>query len=333
MGKRYPLWHPSSYDARAAILARVIKTDAGLNDFEETITINELMLLQRLGDANRKNEERLSPLRRPMVWRLTMRETKKLLCDAQRSKNDPDKYDCVICGQSYAEDEMDIDHRIPKSEGGADNITNYTLTCIPCNRLKGSDYTYTGARKELRRQGDRAIDVDAAKYALQNVDRMILLISHHEDIKREVIEPYNEWLHGQVPSIFGIDGKLIPLAGNDFLGSLRIASNAIAGYNLFGSSGLGNLPSAFGEFRNPYLTSMVTTTNFGWDNALQKIFTAPLDNALASMRGEIGSLINVLNAAIEIKSDEKATQCQTNPRASGSRTTQCRRRYRTRRMT
>lgn len=322
MGTFYPLWYPSSYDERASILARVIKTDAGLNAFEETITMNELIWLQRLGDAERENEERLSPLRRPVVGRLMMRETKKLLCNAQRSKNDPDKYDCVICGQPYDEVEMNIDHRIPKAEGGADNITNYTLTCIPCNHLKGSDYTYTGARKELRRQGDRAINVDAAKYALQNVDRMVLLISHHEDIKKEVIDSSNEWLHELAPSIFGKDGKLAPLAGNDLLGSLIHASNAIAGYN----SVLGRLPSAFGGFGNPYLTPMVTTTNFGWGNAFQKIFTASHDKALASMRGEIGSLINVLNVAIEIKSSEETTQCQITSRtkASGSRTIQCR---------
>ena len=261
------MWALSTADERAAILARVVKTDDGLNDFEKTITVNDLILLQRLDDPNRPNKGRLSPARRPLVWRLTWNETKKLLYDAQRNKDNPDKYDCVICGQSYVEDEMDIDHRIPKSEGGVDNITNHMLTCIPCNRLKGSDYTYTGARKELRRQGDRAIDEDAAKHALQNVEKMILLIANYEDIKREVIDPQHD------------------LFNPDFFVSLLKASNAIA-----------------------------------------------LEARRA--RQTIDSLINVLYAAIDIKANEEATQCRTNPkakaRASGSRTTQCRSRYRTR---
>lgn len=281
------MWAISTADERAAILARVVKTDDGLNDFEKTITVNDLILLKRLDDPNRPNKRRLSPARRPLVWRLTWRETKKLLYDAQRNKDNPDKYDCVICGQSYAEDEMDIDHRIPRAEGGSDNITNYTLTCIPCNRLKDVEYTYTGARNELIRRRGRAVDEDAAKHALQNVEKMILLISHYEDIKREVIDPHDEWMHELLPSIFGKDGKVVPLVGNDFLGSLLNASNAIA----------------ISEHR---------------------------------ARQTIDSLINVLYAAIDIKATEEATQCQTNPkaktraRASGSRTTQCRRRYRTR---
>lgn len=50
---------------------------------------------------------------------------------------------CPRCKQYYTFDFgtknfPTLDHRIPKSKGGTDNINNLTLMCSACNLLKGN---------------------------------------------------------------------------------------------------------------------------------------------------------------------------------------------------
>jgi 5-methylcytosine-specific restriction endonuclease McrA len=48
-------------------------------------------------------------------------------------------YICYICGRQYNEwhsNELELDHVIPKSNGGSDDITNLLPTCKMCNRMK-----------------------------------------------------------------------------------------------------------------------------------------------------------------------------------------------------
>ena len=48
---------------------------------------------------------------------------------------------------------MELDHIRPRSDGGANDITNRLLLCGPCNGLKRDDLTMRGLRKELWRRG------------------------------------------------------------------------------------------------------------------------------------------------------------------------------------
>ena len=48
---------------------------------------------------------------------------------------DRDGWRCVYCGST---DELEIDHIVPFSRGGACSIDNAQVLCGPCNRSKGA---------------------------------------------------------------------------------------------------------------------------------------------------------------------------------------------------
>jgi len=53
-----------------------------------------------------------------------------------------DGYRCVYCGRDLTERfddwmSIEVDHIIPVSKGGNDNLENRVTTCSVCNRLKG----------------------------------------------------------------------------------------------------------------------------------------------------------------------------------------------------
>ncbi|KKN28543.1 hypothetical protein LCGC14_0853100 [marine sediment metagenome] len=47
-----------------------------------------------------------------------------------------DKYTCQYCGQAAPNVQLEVDHIIPLSEGGADDDTNLITSCWACNRGK-----------------------------------------------------------------------------------------------------------------------------------------------------------------------------------------------------
>ena len=51
------------------------------------------------------------------------------------------KYRCVRCGGLFPKSEIDIDHRIPKRNGGTDDLWNLQPMCKHCNRSKGRNNT------------------------------------------------------------------------------------------------------------------------------------------------------------------------------------------------
>jgi len=48
-----------------------------------------------------------------------------------------DKYVCQYCGGCPPKAELEIDHIIPVSRGGTDDISNLKTSCFNCNRGKG----------------------------------------------------------------------------------------------------------------------------------------------------------------------------------------------------
>lgn len=48
-----------------------------------------------------------------------------------------DKFVCQYCGACGPDVELEIDHIIPVSRGGTDDITNLKTACFKCNRGKG----------------------------------------------------------------------------------------------------------------------------------------------------------------------------------------------------
>jgi HNH endonuclease len=49
-----------------------------------------------------------------------------------------DRYTCAYCGGEFHEHELEREHIVPTSRGGADTWTNVVSACRACNQLKGA---------------------------------------------------------------------------------------------------------------------------------------------------------------------------------------------------
>lgn len=51
-----------------------------------------------------------------------------------------DGHACYLCGDSFPEDDLQIEHVIPIAAGGAHEFTNVALACRPCNSRKSARF-------------------------------------------------------------------------------------------------------------------------------------------------------------------------------------------------
>ena len=93
--------------------------------------------------------------------RLSHAEIRAHLLEAQSSR---DGILCAGCGRVMEGPFMELDHREPRADGGANDISNRVLLCVPCNRHKGADFTLTGLMNDNRRTGWMQ-DYDRARLA------------------------------------------------------------------------------------------------------------------------------------------------------------------------
>ena len=49
-----------------------------------------------------------------------------------------DQYRCQYCGHNFSEDQLNMDHVIPKTRGGRTSWENIVTACIPCNTRKAN---------------------------------------------------------------------------------------------------------------------------------------------------------------------------------------------------
>ncbi len=67
---------------------------------------------------------------------------------------------CQGCGIALSVRYLELDHKLPLSDGGTDGVENRILLCPPCNNLKRNLYTISWLRNENKRRG-RMVDENA----------------------------------------------------------------------------------------------------------------------------------------------------------------------------
>ena len=94
-------------------------------------------------DAPERKNKRQVPLRIP---------------DARKALMQRDGMFCQGCGyEPPFEDYLEIDHKLPKADGGGNNIENICLLCPPCNKAKAHRLTLSGL-KEDRKKANRIVN-------------------------------------------------------------------------------------------------------------------------------------------------------------------------------
>ena len=95
-----------------------------------------------------------TPLRRQRVvpaWqKLTHAEMRAFLLDVQGVEH---LTECAGCGRVLEGEFMELDHILPRVDGGENYLTNRVLLCSPCNRRKGSGLTLSGLLRENAKTG------------------------------------------------------------------------------------------------------------------------------------------------------------------------------------
>ena len=61
---------------------------------------------------------------------------------------------CQGCNRTFDDPRyLELDHNVPRSDGGINHVTNRILLCGPCNKLKSNIYTLSGLQRENRKRG------------------------------------------------------------------------------------------------------------------------------------------------------------------------------------
>jgi hypothetical protein len=100
-----------------------------------------------------------------------------------------DNYTCQYCGKKFSWENLSIDHIIPLTEKGTDEIINYVTSCQACNKLKGS-MSLNEFAKTMN------IQVDALPVHGDPIIDNLLLPLQIRILRRKIIE--RSRLHGTV---------------------------------------------------------------------------------------------------------------------------------------
>lgn len=122
--------------------------DMLINDEDEIIYKNEP---EQRGDGGKEAAPDLK------VKITKGKKKKSVYLDRTKAKKDlleRDGYACQGCGRSFEDERyLEIDHKMPKSDGGTHALENLVLLCSPCNQLKANTYTLSGLRKKNKKEG------------------------------------------------------------------------------------------------------------------------------------------------------------------------------------
>ena len=118
-------------------------------------------------------ELRLRKRRIVEPWqRLSHDEMRDILYDAQEGV-------CGGCGRELEKEFMELDHIMPRADGGSNDITNRIMLCSPCNRKKSHTLTLSGLVRENRKSGWMR-DANRARRAVDLARLRADMIKNHE---------------------------------------------------------------------------------------------------------------------------------------------------------
>ena len=104
--------------------------------------------------------------------KLKTTEMRRILGEAQALRGDPRAIVCSGCGRVMEPEFMQLDHMLPKKDGGEDFLNNRILMCGPCNHRKKERLTYSGLIAENRAEG-WTVDREAADAARKRRDARV----------------------------------------------------------------------------------------------------------------------------------------------------------------
>ena len=82
------------------------------------------------------------------------------------------KYRCELCGAHEAHAALHVDHIIPRSKGGSDDLSNFQSLCVSCNTSKrdrdATDFRQVAASYEKRQAGCVFCNVGAGRIIAEN---------------------------------------------------------------------------------------------------------------------------------------------------------------------
>ncbi len=86
-----------------------------------------------------------------------------------------DNFTCRYCGRKIPEVILEIDHIVPVSKGGTNELNNLITSCRDCNRGKGADY---------ETDEDFECSLDYYECEIVNLTNFILTEKEREKIKK-----------------------------------------------------------------------------------------------------------------------------------------------------
>lgn len=99
-----------------------------------------LILAYKLVDKKENLTAKLNNERRNVIKKSTPKSIREEISIRKRFLVlKRDQFTCVICGKSGLGVRLEVDHKIPVSKGGANNINNLQTLCFECNRGKRND--------------------------------------------------------------------------------------------------------------------------------------------------------------------------------------------------
>ena len=102
--------------------------------------------------------------------KLTHRQMARVLRHAQRSNGN---VICAGCGRVLEKEFMELDHIMPRADGGENHIRNRILLCRPCNGRKAQYLTLKGLLRENKKVGwmkDEGVARMAREHARERAD-------------------------------------------------------------------------------------------------------------------------------------------------------------------